>query len=150
MTPKRDGAQAGEQEVARHYAHGNLEAAIDAALAAAGKDPARLAPEDLAPVDEFHIGGRMATAELAAQLGLAPGLHVLDIGSGLGGTARYLAEAHGCVVTGIDLTADYVRVATALAARVGLSDRSPTTTAARSRCPSRPRASTPRPCSMSA
>jgi ubiquinone/menaquinone biosynthesis C-methylase UbiE len=112
-----------ETIVAGHYAHGRLEAAILAGLAAAGKDPARLTVDDLAPVDEFHIGGRQATEELAAGLPLAPGLKLLDIGSGLGGAARFLAARHGCDVTGIDLTAEYVAVANTLAARVGLADR---------------------------
>ena len=112
-----------EQLVARHYAQGGLEAAILAGLAAAGKDPAHLGVDDLAPVDEFHIGGRRATEELAARLPLAPGMKLLDIGSGLGGAARYLAARHGCDVTGIDLTAEYVSVANMLAARVGLADR---------------------------
>jgi hypothetical protein len=54
-----------EQSVARHYTHGSLERTILDALAASGKDPDRLAPADLAPVDEFHIGGRQATIDLA-------------------------------------------------------------------------------------
>ena len=57
------------------------------------------------------------------ELGIGPGLHLLDIGSGLGGASRYFAAEHGCRVTGIDLTAEYVRVAEALAVRVGLADR---------------------------
>jgi ubiquinone/menaquinone biosynthesis C-methylase UbiE len=112
-----------EHSVAQHYTHGSLEQAILDALARSGKDPDRLVPADLAPVDEFHIGGRQATIDLAAQLGLGPGLHVLDIGSGLGGASRHVAAEHGCQVTGIDLTEEYVRVAATLASRVGLADR---------------------------
>jgi ubiquinone/menaquinone biosynthesis C-methylase UbiE len=111
------------QNVAEHYAHGSLEQAILDALAAAGKDPSRLALTDLAPVDEFHIGGRGATIDLAEQLPFAPGFHLLDIGCGLGGASRYFAQERGCKVTGIDLTGDYVRVAAMLAARVGLGDQ---------------------------
>jgi ubiquinone/menaquinone biosynthesis C-methylase UbiE len=110
-----------EKSVAQHYTHGTLEQAITAALAASGADLARLVPADLAPVDEFHIGGRQATAEFAAQLEIAPGASLLDIGCGLGGASRYFAHERGCRVTGIDLTAEYVAVAAALAARVGLS-----------------------------
>ncbi len=110
-----------EHDVAGHYAHGALAEAIRQALAAAGCDPARLAPRDLAPVDEFHIGGQAATAALFAQAAPAPGQHWLDIGSGLGGTARHLATTYGCRVTGIDLTEEYVAVATDLAERVGLA-----------------------------
>ena len=47
-------------------------------------------------------------------------MHLLDIGCGIGGPSRFFAEERGCRVTGIDLTDDYVRTATALAARVGL------------------------------
>jgi SAM-dependent methyltransferase len=109
-----------EKTVAEHYAHGSLEAAILEALVKTGKDPKSLAPADLAPVDEFHIGGRQATVDLAAQLPFEPGCRLLDIGSGLGGASRYFAQERGCQVTGIDLTHDYVRAAEALARRVGL------------------------------
>jgi ubiquinone/menaquinone biosynthesis C-methylase UbiE len=112
-----------EDAVAAHYAHGGLAAAIDAALRQSGRDPDRLTPEDLAPIDEFHTGGRQATMDLFAQVAPHAGQHWLDIGSGLGGPARYLAVAYGCRVTGIDLTAEYVAVAEDLARRVGLVDR---------------------------
>jgi ubiquinone/menaquinone biosynthesis C-methylase UbiE len=112
-----------ERSVAMHYSHGTLEAAILEALAAMGKDVAHLEPADLAPVDEFHVGGRAATAAFAEQLGVKPGAHLLDIGAGLGGAARYFATELGCRVTGIDVTDDYVRVANALAKRVRLADR---------------------------
>jgi ubiquinone/menaquinone biosynthesis C-methylase UbiE len=109
-----------EQAIARHYAHGSLEQTILNALAAAGKDLNRLAPKDLAPVDEFHVGGRQATMAFAEQFGPRPGMRLLDIGCGLGGAARYFASEHGCRVTGIDLSDEYVAVANMLAARVGL------------------------------
>lgn len=112
-----------DQRIASHYAHGSLAQAIRAALVEAGKDPERLSPDDLAPVDEFHIGGRRATADLAAQLGLAADMRVLDIGSGIGGAARHMAQVYGCRVTGIDISADYVAVARWLSQAVGLADR---------------------------
>ena len=112
-----------EQAVTRHYTHGSLEEAILNALVAAGKDLNRLTPNDLAPVDEFHIGGRQATVAFAEQFGPRPGMRLLDIGCGLGGAARYFAHEHGCQVSGIDLSGEYVDVANALAARVGLSER---------------------------
>jgi MPBQ/MSBQ methyltransferase len=87
-----------------------------------GKDLARLAPADLSPVDEFHIRGRDATSELAQRAALKPGLKVLDVGSGLGGSVRFLASEHQCKVTGVDLTEEYVDVANALADLVGLKD----------------------------
>lgn len=112
-----------EQAVAQHYAHGSLEQAILNALAAAGKDLNHLTPKDLAPVDEFHIGGRQATAAFAQAFGPRPGMRLLDLGCGLGGAARYFASEHGCQVTGIDLSGEYVAVANALAAWVGLGER---------------------------
>lgn len=112
-----------EQAVAEHYSHGELEREILHALTTVGADPEHLDPEQLAPVDEFHIGGRRATVALVEQLDLRPGLRVLDVGSGLGGTARYLAHRHGVEVTGLDLTAEYVAVAESLTRRTGLAER---------------------------
>jgi len=51
------------------------------------------------------------------------GSYVLDIGSGLGGPSRYLAANYGCRVIGIDITEEYCRIASVLAARMGLEDR---------------------------
>lgn len=112
-----------EQSVVQHYSHGSLERAILAALAASGKDLDGLTLADLAPVDEFHIGGRQATIEFAEQLELGPGLSLLDVGSGLGGASRYFAAERDCRISGIDLTEEYVRVAETLARSVGLEDR---------------------------
>jgi ubiquinone/menaquinone biosynthesis C-methylase UbiE len=112
-----------EDRVERHYAQPDLERSILDALKAAGKDIDRLTSVDLAPVDENHIGGRDATIELTAQLGLATGMHVLDVGCGIGGASRYMAEQYGCRVTGIDLTADFIHTAEALARRLGLDHR---------------------------
>ncbi len=112
-----------EQQVADHYGRRGLESAILEALAKSGKDPEHLTPLDLAGADEFHLGWRPATVELARDLELAAGDHVLDIGSGIGGPARYVAEAHGCKVTGIDLTDDFVQTANGLTRRCGLSDK---------------------------
>jgi ubiquinone/menaquinone biosynthesis C-methylase UbiE len=108
------------RSVEDHYGRGELLAAILQALREAGKDPARLEPADLAPVDEFHIRGREATVELADRASLKPGLRVLDVGSGLGGSVRYLASERKCRAIGIDLTAEYVEAARALAELVGL------------------------------
>lgn len=110
-------------DVEKHYGRGEILNSILHALREAGKDVAHLTPPDLAPVDEFHIRGREATIELAKRVSLQPGLHVLDVGCGLGGSARYLASEHGCYATGIDLTKEYVEVANALADLVGLKDR---------------------------
>lgn len=112
-----------EQQVAKHYTHGSLEQAVLDALSASGKDIERLETDDLAGIDEFHLGWRAATVELAKDLGLSATMHVLDVGSGLGGPARYFAEAYGCRVTGVDLTREFVDVSNALTRRCGLDDR---------------------------
>jgi len=112
-----------ERTVEDHYSHGTLMETIEAALAASGIDPDAVMVADLAPVDEFHIGGRAATVDLAGKLALAPSDRVLDVGSGLGGASRFFADEFGCAVTGIDLTADYVATARALSERVGLGER---------------------------
>jgi SAM-dependent methyltransferase len=112
-----------ERQVAMHYGRGNLERAILDALAASGKDIERLTPADLSGADEFHLGWRVATEQLAARLDLAAEMQMLDIGSGLGGPARYFAETYRCGVTGIDLTPEFVEAANALTRRCGLAGR---------------------------
>src|ERR1700746_2057460 len=87
----------------QHYAAANLGQRILAAFKAAGKPRASITADDLSVVDEFHIGGREAAEGTAAQIRLRPGMKLLDIGSGIGGPARYFSSAHGCRVTGIDL-----------------------------------------------
>jgi MPBQ/MSBQ methyltransferase len=109
-----------EAKVAGHYTRGGLEDLILQSLKKAGKDPAHLAAADLAAVDEFHVGGLEATQALATQMELRLGLRFLDVGSGIGGPARYFAAEHGCKVTGIDLTEEFVRVATSLTRLVKL------------------------------
>ena len=116
-----NGSSSLSDNVKQHYAPAELATKLLTALANAGKDIDRLTPEDLAPVDEFHIRGREATLELAAAAGISASTYVLDVGSGIGGSSRNLAHRFGCRVTGIDLTDEYCRVATMLARRTGLS-----------------------------
>ena len=111
-------------QVATFYSGpGRLVAAIGSALDTAGLDRTALRPADLAPVDEFHIRGRAATLEIIDALGLSAASRVLDLGSGLGGPARTLAELTGCTVTGVDLTPEFCEVAAALSEWTGLSER---------------------------
>lgn len=102
---------------------GGLVAAIAAALDRAGLARADLRTSDLAAIDEFHIRGRTATMEIIEALGISAQSTVLDLGSGLGGPARTLAEVTGCHVTGIDLTPEFCNVATALSEWTGLAER---------------------------
>jgi ubiquinone/menaquinone biosynthesis C-methylase UbiE len=111
-----------DQPVAAHYGLGGLPRRFLDAAAASGLDVGQLSHADLAAADEFHIGGRQATINLFGQLDITPTMHLLDVGSGPGGTSRYLAAEYGCHVTGVDLTPEYVQLATELAARMNLAD----------------------------
>jgi len=110
-----------------HYETGEILtrilAAVRAAVRAAGHDPDNLVQEDLAPFDEFHIGGRTATQYAVSKMGLRAQHKLLDIGCGIGGAARYIASTVGCHITGIDLTPEFIDVAKALTLRVGLSGK---------------------------
>jgi SAM-dependent methyltransferase len=109
--------------VETYWGRERLDEAILAALAARGVDPDALTVDLLAPVDQFHGGGKPATERLARLAGPAPGARVLDVGGGLGGPARTLAVEFGCRVTSLDLTASYVGAARMLTARLGLGGR---------------------------
>ena len=109
------------EAIQTHYTRADLGDVILTALEKAGRDIDHLTPEDLAPIDQFHIRGRAATLELARAAGLDASKHVLDVGSGVGGTSRCLAKEFGCRVTGIDLTDEYCRAASMLSAKTGLA-----------------------------
>jgi MPBQ/MSBQ methyltransferase len=110
-----------ETRVEAHYSQASPHDLAGAILAGLGEQVPSV--ENLAPADEFHIRGLAATQEMAARLKLTPATRVLDVGSGLGGPARWLAATYGCQVTGIDLTAAFCAAAEALSARLGLSER---------------------------
>ncbi|MDO6712744.1 methyltransferase domain-containing protein [Aliiglaciecola sp. 2_MG-2023] len=111
-----------DERVSEHYLHGDLLSAIEAALCALGKTSENLTLDDLAPVDEFHIGGRLATDHLIDQLKFSKRSHLLDVGCGLGGAARHLASKHESRVTGIDLTSEYVETGNALSGWLNLDE----------------------------
>jgi len=108
--------------VAAHYSHGELLRVIDDGVRRLGKSPETVSIEDLGPVDEFHIGGRIATEAFMDQLDITADDHVLDVGCGLGGASRFAAQRYGCRVTGIDLTGEYIETGTELTAWLGLDD----------------------------
>ncbi|MGE0418878.1 MAG: class I SAM-dependent methyltransferase [Acetobacteraceae bacterium] len=111
------------QDVSAHYEQTGLLDRLLAALREAGKDLDRLTIYDLAPLDEFHSRRRKATEELGQLLAPSDTDHVIDIGSGIGGPARYLAATYGCRISGIDLTPAFVDAATGLTRLTGLTDR---------------------------
>lgn len=112
-----------EEKVAGHYATGDLLDRIDKAIAEMGADPAHLTFDDLKPVDEFHTGGIEATTALLDQLDITPEMVVVDLGCGLGGTARHIVHRHGSMVHGVDLTEDFVAVGRALNERLHVEAR---------------------------
>ena len=109
--------------VANHYAHGSLLDAIENGVRKSGKTIHSVRVQDLGPVDEFHIGGQVATESFLDQLNIGSDHHVLDVGCGLGGASRFAAQRYGCRVTGIDLTQEYVETGQVLCSWVGLSNR---------------------------
>jgi SAM-dependent methyltransferase len=110
-------------KVREHYSAVGLTDRIKTALAMVTPESESLTVAQLAPLDQFHTRGILAAGELAAAARIDSSTHVLDIGCGIGGPARYLAATFGCNVTGIDLSPEFIDAATYLTARCGLSDR---------------------------
>ena len=110
-----------KNSVAAHYTHGQLLDRIVSGVEAIGKTPATVTVDELAPVDEFHIGGRQASEDFISQLELSADDHTLDVGCGIGGTSRFVASRFGCRVTGIELTPEFVSTGQSLCDWVGLS-----------------------------
>jgi ubiquinone/menaquinone biosynthesis C-methylase UbiE len=133
------GARDVEDAVARHYGRGTLLQLIQEGLRKLGRADGAISPDDLAGVDEFHMGGRQATEQLALSLVPTAHMHLLDIGCGIGGPARYFAHRFGCRVTGIDLTPEFVATAEALTRMTGLAGRVTFRQASASRLPFEPR-----------
>lgn len=109
--------------VQSHYTQGSILERIFAHLKDSGIDADNLSAEDLYPLDQLHGRGIIATQEHAEFAGLGPGMHVLDLGAGVGGASRFIASVCNCQVTGVDLTQEFVDVARELTARCGLADR---------------------------
>ncbi len=108
--------------IADQYSTGLSQHNIEQALIAAGKDLGQLQPGDLAPLEDFHTMGRIATSQLVDLVGITSDSQVLDGGSGIGGTARFVADRCRCHVAAVDLTDEYCDTARWLNRLVGLDD----------------------------
>jgi cyclopropane fatty-acyl-phospholipid synthase-like methyltransferase len=97
---------------------------IDRGLATLGIGPADpIEPEQLFPLDQWHYHGTKSIRAAADRLGIGPTSRVLEIGSGIGGPARYLAHTTGCHVTALELQRKVHAVAANLTQRCGLAER---------------------------
>ena len=109
-----------DKAVSDNYLHGDLLKAIKTAVSKLGKTIDSVTIEDLAPVDEFHIGGRLATEGFLDQLNFSERDHILDVGCGLGGASRFVANKYRSHITGIDLTQEYIETGKVLCSWVKL------------------------------
>jgi SAM-dependent methyltransferase len=106
-----------------HYRAAGLTDRLKTALAVFGPEEQRLKPEQLATLDQFHTRGLAATAELANLAVITADMSVLDVGSGVGGPARFLEATYGCKVTGVDLSEPFIEAARYLTTRTGQDDK---------------------------
>jgi SAM-dependent methyltransferase len=109
--------------VAGHYGSAGIAGRVLAAFRAVNAADVPITPESLAAFDHFHGRGVIATEEIAAQLAPEPGERILDIGSGIGGPARWFAAKFSVQVTGVDLTPEFCAAAEELNAITGLAGR---------------------------
>jgi MPBQ/MSBQ methyltransferase len=109
-------------KITSHYHTDNISEFVLRALEKEKGSLKNLKVHDLVPIEGFHIRGRKSTVELSELLQIKPTDNILDVGSGPGGAARYLASQYGCHVVGLDLTPSYVSLAADLSELVGLQD----------------------------
>lgn len=112
-----------EGRISGHYGWSGLMERIEEELRHNGIDPRQVTVDQLAPVDNYHwrrLAGTLALARLAA---ITPADHVLDVGGGIGGPARQLAQRFGCQVTVLDLTEEYCSVGETITTWTHLTDR---------------------------
>jgi sarcosine/dimethylglycine N-methyltransferase len=100
-----------DTRVHTQYSTGISRRNIERALIAADKDLNDIQSSDLALLEDFHTMGRIATSQLVDLVEITSDDEVLDAGSGIGGTARYVADRCRCKVTAVDLTEDYCETA---------------------------------------
>jgi ubiquinone/menaquinone biosynthesis C-methylase UbiE len=99
----------------------SMAARILAALRLVNGNDAAVTPAALEPLDHFNARGVAATQELVALLEPRTGEAVLDIGCGIGGSARWIAAKYGCSITGVDITAAFCEAARELNTACGMT-----------------------------
>ncbi|MEK9671755.1 MAG: class I SAM-dependent methyltransferase [Rhodospirillaceae bacterium] len=112
-----------DNSVSSHYTHGGLRAAIAAKIEEAGLPLGGLSVQDLASMDHLHTRGLEATEQMLRSLNPTTNQHLIDIGCGIGGPARWIAREAGCRVTGVDLTEEFIEVAQWLTGLTGTATR---------------------------
>lgn len=111
------------EDISRQWGEGDVLRRILDALRASGIAEDSVTIAALAPLDHFHARGFQATKELADRLPIKAGDRLVDIGCGVGGPARYLAERFDCHVEGLDITEPFVVAANHLSRLTGMQDR---------------------------
>lgn len=109
--------------VFEHWGRADVFGRILDAMTASGITAENISLEALAPVDHFHARGFLATKDLADILPVNGGDHLVDIGCGIGGPARYMADRFDCWVDGIDITEPFVVAANKLSELTGMQMR---------------------------
>jgi len=112
-----------DEAISKHYGVNGILDSILKGLKYSGKNLQALELNDLSSIDEFHTRGKESTIEIANLAQLQSQHNVLDVGCGLGGSARYIATEFGCSVIGVDLTDEYIDVANKITEFVNLSDK---------------------------
>ena len=112
-----------EKHIHRYYSPNDLYSKIIEGLNTLGIELSKVTLDDLAPVDEFHIRGDVATKELIKLSGFTPNMHILEVGCGVGGAARRLSHETGCRVTGVDLSEEYIDTAQRLTQLLDMQER---------------------------
>lgn len=107
--------------VVQHYTEGSLMSRIMDGLSSTGIDMTTITPQQLYPVDQFHVGGLKALKSLLSHVNITPSCRVLDLGCGIGGTSRLIAAQNpGTSVLGIDVTPEFVEVSKELTSMVNM------------------------------
>ncbi len=85
-----------------------------------GIDVNNITRSHISGVDELHVRGAEVSKELVGQFNIN-GLRVLDVGCGLGGPGRMLADEYNCHVSGIDMSHEFIRTAQKLSELVKIN-----------------------------